>query len=177
MIYGDRIRLRSVERSDLPRFFEWLNDPEVTAGLSMVLPLSQADEEAWFDQMMMSPPDQHALVIEAHQEAAWLVLGNCSFMNIDYRNRSGEIGIFIGRKDLWNLGYGTETMRLMLKHGFNTLNLHRIYLRVFASNTRAIRAYEKAGFVHEGRLRDADYRDGVYADVLIMSVLKPEWKA
>lgn len=177
MIYGDRIRLRSAERSDLPRFVEWLNDPEVTAGLSMVLPLSQVDEETWFDQMMKSPPDQHTLVIEAHQETSWVPLGNCSFMHIDYRNRNAEIGIFIGRKDLWNLGYGTETMRLMLKHGFNTLNLHRIYLRVFASNTRAVRAYEKAGFVHEGRLRDAEYRDGSYADVLIMSVLKQEWKA
>lgn len=177
MIYGDRIRLRSVERSDLPRFVEWLNDPEVTAGLAMVLPLSQVDEEAWFDHMMKLPPDQHALVIEFNQDAAWLPLGDCGFMNFDYRNRSAEIGIFIGRKDLWNLGYGTETMRLLLKHGFNTLNLHRIYLRVFVSNTRAIRAYEKAGFVHEGRLRDAEYRNGSYVDVLIMSVLKPEWKA
>jgi len=177
MIYGTRIRLRAAERYDLPRFVEWLNDPEVTAGLSMYLPLSQADEDAWFDQMLVKPADEHPMVIEVHLEDNWLPVGNCGFGSIDHRNRNAEIGIFIGRKDLWNLGYGTETMRLMLQHGFNTLNLHRIFLRVYDSNKRAIRSYEKAGFVHEGRLREAEYRKGKYVDVLLMSVLRPEWQA
>ncbi len=177
MIYGERIRLRGVEKSDLPRFVEWLNDPEVIAGLSMVLPLSQVDEEAWFDHVMKTPQEQHPLVIEVHLEDTWQPVGNCNFFNFDQRSRNAEIGIFIGRKDLWNLGYGTEVMCLLLKHGFNTLNLHRIALRAFATNKRAIRAYEKTGFVHEGRLRDAEYRNGSYVDVLFMSVLKPEWQA
>lgn len=63
-----------------------------------------------------------------------------------------------------------------LKHGFQNLNLHRIYLRVFANNVRAIRSYEKAGFVHEGRLRQAEFRQGQYLDVFFMSVLKSEWE-
>ncbi len=176
MIYGDRIRLRAVERNDLPRFVEWLNDPEVTAGLVMYLPLSAAVEEDWFDQMLKQPADQHPMVIEARSQDNWLAIGDCGFNSIDHRNRSGEIGIFIGQKDLWNRGYGTETMRLLLKHGFHTLNLHRIFLRVFETNKRAIRSYEKAGFVHEGRLRQAQFSNGKYEDVLLMSVLRPEWQ-
>ncbi len=66
-------------------------------------------------------------------------------------------------------------MRLLLKHGFDTLNLNRIYLRVFSNNVRAIRCYEKAGFVQEGRFRQAHYQDGEYWDVLVMSVLRSEW--
>jgi RimJ/RimL family protein N-acetyltransferase len=55
------------------------------------------------------------------------------------------------------------------------LNLNRIYLRVYASNLRGIRAYEKAGFVHEGSARQAQYQDGGYVDILWMSVLRSEW--
>lgn len=176
MIYGERIRLRAVERSDLPRFVEWLNDPEVVAGLMIYLPLSQADEDSWFEEMQKSPAAQHPMVIEIRNQDSWLAIGDCSFMGIDHRIRSGEIGIFIGRKDLWNQGYGTETMRLLLKHGFKTLNLNRIFLRVFETNKRAIRSYEKAGFVHEGRMRQAQFIDGKYEDVLLMSVLRSEWQ-
>ena len=176
MITGERIRLRAVERDDLPLFVAWLNDPEVTAGLSLYLPLSQADEEGWFEHMVNQPAEQHPLVIEIPGQDGWQAIGDCSFQFIDQHNRSAEIGIFIGQKDLWDKGYGTEAMCLMLKHGFNTLNLHRIFLRVFETNKRAIRSYEKTGFVHEGRLRQAEYRNGAYIDVLLMSVLKSEWR-
>lgn len=86
------------------------------------------------------------------------------------------IDIFIAEKQYWNQGYGSEAVRMLLKHGFDTLNLNRIFLRVFEDNPRAIRAYEKVGFVHEGRLRKAKYRDGQYLDILLMSVLREEWK-
>jgi RimJ/RimL family protein N-acetyltransferase len=55
------------------------------------------------------------------------------------------------------------------------LNLNRIFLRVDADNSGGIRAYEKAGFIHEARLRQAGFRDGDYRDELIMSVLRSEW--
>jgi RimJ/RimL family protein N-acetyltransferase len=66
-------------------------------------------------------------------------------------------------------------MRLLLRHGFDTLNLNRIFLRVDADNLGGIRAYEKAGFIHEARLRQADFREGKYRDDLIMSVLRSDW--
>jgi RimJ/RimL family protein N-acetyltransferase len=66
-------------------------------------------------------------------------------------------------------------MRLMLQHGFDTLNLNRIFLRVYSNNLRAIRCYEKAGFVQEGCMRQAHYQDGNYLDILLMSVLHSEW--
>ena len=85
------------------------------------------------------------------------------------------MGIFIGDKSCWNQGYGTEVMRLLLKHGFETLNLNRIYLHVFATNLRAIRCYEKAGYVPEGRLREAEFKNGQYVDFIVMSVLRSEY--
>ena len=114
-------------------------------------------------------------VIELREAESWVPVGNCGFHKIDWRNRSAELGIFIGEKSYWSQGYGTEAMRLLLKHGFETLNLNRIFLRVFNSNLRAIRSYEKAGFIAEGKMRQAEFRRGAYKDVILMSVLRSEW--
>jgi RimJ/RimL family protein N-acetyltransferase len=177
MIYGKHIRLRGVERSDIPQFYEWLNDPEVTEGLSLYLPLSMADEEKWFERIAQADQAEKPLAIELKEGDGWRLIGNSSIFGIEWPNRSAEFGIFIGDKSLWNKGYGTEAVELVLKHGFETLNLHRIYLRVYSTNPRARRSYEKAGFVTEGILREAVYRNGTYADIHIMSVLRSEWAA
>ena len=177
IIYGERVRLRSVERSDLDKFVEWINDPEVTEGLTMFLPMSSVDEEKWFDGVMERSQEEKPLVIDLKDDKKWRLIGNSGFLNFDWIARTAEVGIMIGDKTLWNQGYGTEVMTLLQRHGFETLNLNRIYLRVHAENKRAIRAYEKSGFVHEGRMRQAVFKHGAYNDVLFMSVLRDEWNA
>jgi RimJ/RimL family protein N-acetyltransferase len=175
IIYGERIRLRAVEREDLKKFHEWLNDPEVTRGLALYLPLSMTDEENWFDAMTKRDPNEKPFAIEIKKGKAWKLIGNCGFHGIDTKNRFGEVGIVIGDKTEWNKGYGAEAMTLLQRHGFETLNLNRVFLRVYADNVRAVRSYEHAGFVLEGRLREANYKHGKYEDVLLMSVLRSEW--
>jgi RimJ/RimL family protein N-acetyltransferase len=177
IIYGERIRLRSAERSDLEKFVEWINDPEVTEGLTLFLPMSSVDEEKWFEGVMQHAQEEKPLVIDMKDGATWRCIGNSNFMSFDWVARSAEVGIMLGDKSIWNQGYGTETMTLLLRHGFGTLNLNRIYLRVYSENKRAIRTYEKAGFVHEGCMRQAVYKNGKYNDVLFMSVLRDEWGA
>lgn len=177
MIFGERIRLRAMERADVPLFVPWINDLEVLAGIGMYLPVSLVSEESWFDNMLKGPEAEHPLLIEVKEGEGWVPVGNIAVFGINWRLRSAEIGILIGDKRYWNKGYGTEAMQLILKHGFATLNLHRMYLRVFQTNPRAVRAYEKAGFVHEGVQRQAEFRGGKYVDVLMMSVLVEEWQA
>ena len=176
MIYGERVRLRHVERDDLHKFVNWLNDPLVIQGISMYLPISMDEEDSWYEDVLKRPNEERPLCIDAKYEDGWQLIGNSGFFSIDWRNRSAEFGIFIGDTAYWDQGYGTEVVRLILQHGFFTLNLHRIFLRVFADNPRAIRVYEKVGFVHEGRQRQAVYWNGKYQDVLLMSVLRPEWE-
>jgi diamine N-acetyltransferase len=176
MITGNRIRLRAPERSDIPSFVRWINDPEVTAGLIISLPMSLVEEEAWFDNMIQRPPEEHVLVIEAAADDGWKMIGSCGYHGINWKDRQGEVGILIGEKEFWGQGYGTEAMRLLVCHGFDTLNLNRVFLQVFDNNPRAIRSYEKIGFVHEGRLRQDIFKNGAYRDVLIMSILRSEWE-
>ena len=177
IIYGERIRLRSAERSDLKKFVEWVNDPEVTEGLTLFLPMSSVDEDKWFETIMKNPQEEKPLVIEMKDGDDYRLIGNSGFLEFDWIARSAEVGIMIGDKSVWNQGYGTEVMALLLRHGFQTLNLNRICLRVYDNNKRAIRTYEKAGFVHEGCMRQGVYRHGKYFDILFMSVLREEWDA
>lgn len=176
MIFGERIRLRAPERDDLPMFVSWLNDPEVRAGLATYLPISMAQEEQWFESVLKRPMESQPLVIEVKELDTWVPIGNIGVFDINSVGHSAELGIVIGNKAYWNKGYCTEAITLMLKHCFETLNLNRVSLQVYENNLGAIRCYEKVGFVHEGRQREGVFRSGKYLDVLMMSVLKKDWK-
>ena len=178
-LFGKRIRLRAAEREDLPIFIQWLNDPEVTENLMIFAPMSLFEEERWYEKMMSGPIAEHVLVIDAmnpDSPTGYQAIGTCSFMSIHPRRQSAELGIMIGEKSYWDQGYGTETMQLLLDYGFGTLNLHRIWLEVYAKNKRGIRAYEKSGFQYEGKFRDGHYQHGRYYDIHLMSILRHEWE-
>jgi len=87
------------------------------------------------------------------------------------------VAIALGERDCWGKGYGTDAMRVMLRYAFNELNLRRVGLIVFEYNPRAMRSYEKAGFILEGRIRGAILREGRRWDWLYMGVLRDEWLA
>jgi RimJ/RimL family protein N-acetyltransferase len=139
------------------------------------LPFSIAEEEEWFENMLKRPAHEHPLVIEIRQQDTWRPIGNCGYHQIDWRCRAAEVGIVIGEKRLWNQGFGTEAMSLLVCHGFETLNLNRVQLHVYENNPSAIRSYEKAGFVLEGRQRQAMYKNGKYFDILLMGILREDW--
>ncbi len=178
-ISGKRVRLRAAEKEDIPNFLRWINDEKVSENLPFRMPISRFEEEDWYESMMKRPTSEHVLVIEIKDhknKGCYVPIGNCTLIHINWRNRSTEIGIMIGEKSFWDQGYGTETMQLVLEHAFNNLNLHRIWLRVFPENKRGIRVYEKAGFKYEGMYRQAEYKNGAYHDVHLMSILLDEWK-
>jgi RimJ/RimL family protein N-acetyltransferase len=103
-------------------------------------------------------------------------IGFVSLDGIKWLSRDAWVGIGIGERDYWGKGYGTEAMRLILRHAFCQLNLHRVSLSVFDYNQRAIRSYEKAGFVREGLLPQFLEREGRRYDLILMGILRSEWK-
>jgi RimJ/RimL family protein N-acetyltransferase len=87
------------------------------------------------------------------------------------------VAIALGERKFWGNGYGTDAMRVMLRYAFNELNLSRVGLIVFEYNPRAVRSYEKIGFIHEGHVRGAIWREGRRWDFLYMGILREEWLA
>lgn len=182
-LFSERLRLRAAERSDIPLFLKWINDPQVTENLVHTMPFSSAEEEAWYERMIKLPVEEHVLVMEIKQtdvedpgKVTWTAIGNIQLMDFDWRIRKAEVGIMIGEKEQWDKGYGTEALQVILEHGFNTMNLNRIWLQVYDKNIRGFTAYKKAGFIEEGRMRQAHYQHGQYYDIIIMSVIREEWK-
>jgi diamine N-acetyltransferase len=170
MIRGEKIVLRAIEASDTERCHRWINDPETTEFLQMRFPVSMLQEEQW-TRKDRDPLQNLELAIETLEGVH---IGNCGLTGAGGVDRCAELGILIGDGDYRGRGYGTDAMVTLCSFGFCEMNLHRIYLRVYEYNPRAIRCYEKAGFQHEGRLREALFRHGSYHDVLIMGVLAEE---
>jgi RimJ/RimL family protein N-acetyltransferase len=85
------------------------------------------------------------------------------------------MGIYDRR--FWSRGFGTEALRLLLRYAFDDLALHRVDLRVIAYNVRAMRCYEKCGFVREGVERECALVDGVWHDDVMMGILEDEYRA
>jgi RimJ/RimL family protein N-acetyltransferase len=117
-----------------------------------------------------------ALAMAIHERRSDRLIGTCAFSQLDGDNGSALYHITIGEKDAWGRGFGTEATRLMLEHAFGPLGLHRIALFVFEFNERAIRTYQRCGFVIEGRARESIFRDGQWWDEIAMSVLQSDWR-
>ena len=171
MLEGKKVRLRAIERGDLPRFVQWLNDREILYFLARYMPLSNTEEERWFEQHLK---DEKSRVF-AIETRGGVHIGNVALDKIDWKNGHAELGIFIGEKQVWGQGYGTDAVLTLLDFAFNEMNLHRIALHVMAFNQRAIRCYEKCGFVLEGTEREVVFRGGRYHDQLIMGILREEF--
>jgi RimJ/RimL family protein N-acetyltransferase len=172
-VVGKLVALRRPHPADLPAVTRWYRDREI-ARLTryQARPMSETEIERFFQQRMLAPD---ALAYSIVELPDWRLIGFTTFSALDGDNGSVMFHITIGERDAWGRGLGTEATSLMLGHAFERLGLHRVGLSVFSYNVRAIRAYEKAGFRIEGRLRDAILRDGEYWDEIQMGVLAGEW--
>ena len=90
-------------------------------------------------------------------------------------HKNAELGIMIGDKRYWNKGYGSDAMRVILRYGFDRLQLHRIGLKVYSYNPRAYHVYKRFGFKKEGVGRQAILLRGRYYDDVHMGLLRSEW--
>lgn len=173
-LIGDRIYLRPLEPEDAPTCAAWFNDQEVTRFLLRYRPLALAEEREFLVKLA-ADPTVVSLGIALRSDDR--LIGSAGLHHLDLKNRCSAFGIAIGEKAEWSRGYGSEATSLLLRHGFDTVNLHRVWLHVHAFNQRAIRCYERLGFRREGVLRDEVFREGRYWDTLVMGVLEVEWRA
>lgn len=104
------------------------------------------------------------------------MIGYAGLSGISTTNQSGEYFIFIGERAQWGKGVGTAVTKQILHLAFTSQHLNRVMLTVSEGNTGGLRAYTKAGFLVEGRLREAACRQGVFHDKIVMSVLKADWQ-
>lgn len=168
---GEKVYLRAIEEEDAAVCYPWFSDPEVRrlVGRRSVPNTEKASRE--FIRVVDQRSGQMFAIVTREDD---VYIGNCELFAIHPVERNAELGIAIGRKDYWGRGYGREAVRLLCEHAFRTLNLHKVFLRVDATNERAIRCYTSVGFKPEGRLRDNVFADGRYIDTLLLGLLRGE---
>jgi UDP-4-amino-4,6-dideoxy-N-acetyl-beta-L-altrosamine N-acetyltransferase len=167
-----RVSLSSIRPEDSETLFRWINDPETVRFNAAYKPVHWAGHEEWCRSLGTSPARQ-VFAIRLKDR----LIGVVQLVDIDPVHRSAELTIRIGEATDRGCGYGPEAIRLATDFAWRDLNLHRVWLRVFADNARAVRAYRKAGFVEEGTLREAAHIDGRYVDMRIFGMLRPSREA
>jgi RimJ/RimL family protein N-acetyltransferase len=176
LLVGERVWLRCVREDDLAVLAGW----EMDAGRAVTLtnrvaPPSEAAAKERIARWSANDGDSLGFAIETLADPAVLV-GHVSIFSIQAKDRHATLGIALGREYLGR-GYGTDAMRVIVGYGFRELGLHRIELTVAPFNPAGIRAYEKAGFIEEGRRRESVLHDGRWYDEVLMSILEHEWAA
>jgi len=176
LYYGKRVRLRRVDPAkDLDDRYRWMNDPEVLKYLGMrPARLSRDEVKSYLEQCSKSGSEIAEFAIETKDSRH---IGGCTLRGFNHTARSAELGIAIGEADYRGKGYGTEIIRLMVQVAFDEFNLNRVWLNVYESNIAGMRAYEKAGFVKEGLLRQYAYLSGRYHNAHIMSMIRADYES
>lgn len=168
MLRGDRIGLTELRYADLDALLPWINDPETVRYNAAFAPVHEPAHKAWFERVST---DSARIVFAIRTLDAGKLVGVVQLVDLHPVHRSAELIIRIGEEAERGRGYGSEAVRLATDFAFRDRNLQRIFLRVFADNERAVKAYAKAGLEIEGRLRRAAFIDGSWRDEFVMARL------
>jgi RimJ/RimL family protein N-acetyltransferase len=176
---GSPVSLRPIQDSDSALIVAWRNSEFVRPNFIYQEDFTVEGQLAWIETKVRTGQVAQFIIEETtdtddHGGGAPTPVGSVFIRDIDTTHRRGEFGIFLGEPRFAGRGIGAAATALILDHGFDVLGLNRIFLRVLATNVRAIASYERTGFRHEGVLRQDVLLRGVYHDVVLMSVLATE---
>lgn len=172
MSESTRVILRPVMAEDTDLLVTWRNNPLILDTVFEPKPVTREQHLAWYNSLQSTDKRIEFIIQLATTRKP---IGRIGLTDIDYRNQKAEYSISLGDFSEWGKGYGEEASHLILNFGFRQLNLHKIYLKVFATNQRAVQLYYKLGFELEGTLRDEIYKNGCFQDLLYMSIYRKNY--
>ncbi len=176
LLCGQRVRLSAIDpATDAETFARWEVDSEYMRQLDSGPHLPHRAKKIQEGIEKEQQEDPHTLAFAVRTLADDALIGFVAFDGINWQHGDTFVAIGIGDPTYRGKGYGTDALRVMLRYGFRELNLWRVQLNTFSYNERAIKSYEKTGFVLEGRQRGMLLRDGRRWDLIYMSVLREDW--
>jgi RimJ/RimL family protein N-acetyltransferase len=173
-ITGNLIALGPFDASMAEALHRWYNDFAV-AVLNGSVPHPQTIEVSRGEAEHFSNGDKTRCTFAIYERTTMRLIGFVDLRNINYRQRTAELGIMIGEHDCWGRGYGTETLYLVLDYAFSVLGLHNIMLSMAGYNERALRTYRRVGFREIGRRREICSIGNTFTDAVFMDCLSTEF--
>jgi RimJ/RimL family protein N-acetyltransferase len=168
------IYFRAFEKDDYKTTHSWRLNRNVTNSLGgNTFFVSSSREAEWVESVIEN--DRTNLYLAICLKENHTLVGYCSLNSIENINKKAELSIVIGDENMQGKGIGLNAVQLLLQHGFQELNLNKIYLKVLTTNKRAIELYKKCGLKEEGILREEVFKCNKYNDMMMMSILKSEY--
>lgn len=165
------VRLRPLEPSDAPLLFRWINDPEVRIFVTAFLPQTMSQEE----EFIKKANDNNNVVLGIEEKETGEFIGVMGLHDISWVNRTATTGAIIGVKEKRGIGLGTDAKMALLRYAFKDLGLRKINSSVISFNERSRRYSEKCGYRFEGVKKKQFFKNGEYADEILLAVFAEDW--
>jgi [ribosomal protein S5]-alanine N-acetyltransferase len=174
VLEGDRTRLEPVVREHLPTVAKWRTDLEATRYLLILqFPPSPKQHEDWLEKVAASQDD---VVWSVFEKSDGALVGLCGLEKISWRHRHAVGWTFLGEKQRWGRGLGSEAARLRTSFAFSQLGFEKVMTEIYTGNAVSIRMVQRLGFRPAGILRRHRFVDGIWQDLWLGEMLRDEWK-
>ena len=185
MLIGDKVILEEIDPENIEQMRQWRNNPELRKYFREYKDITKPMQEKWYDERGNNSNPSHVYfqIMEYKHEMAKInkdvngrvLIGCCGLHYIDWRLRSAEFGVFIGKMSSRGGGKGKEALTLLFDYGFKEMNLHKIWCEVYDSNAAFGLYRDGLGMKEDGKIRHSQFTDGEYIDSTLLSVLEDEW--
>lgn len=173
-IYGKKVVLRAMEKTDCEMVRGMFNDPEIEdLVVGWAFPVSQFAQEKWLEAHY-GDQINFRFVIETEEDGA---VGIATLTDIDWKNRRATHGIKLANRERRTKGIGTDTVMAIMRYAFDELGLHRLDGSWFDTNAASKGLYKKCGWVEEGIKREYIYKKGEFRDLTVVGILASEYYA
>lgn len=172
-ILGKKVKLRAIEREDLPLLHKWANDPEIWNMLGgWHFPSNMDFMDKWFSGLGSNPSKQNfAIDTEEHG-----LIGTVNLVDIDWKNNNAFTGLQLGDKDIRGKGYGVDTFMAIQRYAFEELHLQRLDGTVIEYNKPGFGFITKhCGWKEEGRQRNWYFRNNQYWDRIVVGITREDY--
>jgi RimJ/RimL family protein N-acetyltransferase len=170
LLEGKNVRLRVVEKEDLPLIVEWMNNPEFWGQYFSPIQRTRTDMEKTFEN---NPLEYRQFIIE--KKDGTKIGGIAHFNVLAPYGKTLEIGYALlpGER---GKGYCTEAAKIMVDYLFLSKDVACIQATTDVGNDASQNVLAKAGFKKEGILRKRFFSNGEWRDTVMFSILRAEWK-
>lgn len=174
VLESNRLIFRAFEYADVPKLFGMRSNDEVMKYLDTYYHQSEADSRLMIEGIHQSFLKKEGINWVIEEKDSGDFVGYIGFWRMMKENVRAEIGYAL-HPDFWNCGYMTETGRIILEFGFNSLHLHSVEANVNKENQRSMKLLEKLGFVKEAHFRENYFYNGEFIDSIIYSLLETDF--
>jgi diamine N-acetyltransferase len=170
---GERVFLRTINRSDLTELNELMDDRATLVLTGSVFPNTEKELEEFYERCQTTDTRVWFVIVDKEKNR---IIGETGFLRIFMPWRTTDFTLEIWDKKYWGRGYGKEIAALMFEYGFDYLNFHRMAIGVVEKNARAMKFWKSLGFKEEGRQIDGFFSEGEYSDFVMMYLLETDYR-